>query len=469
MPGEAPQSATRHAQVGLPAPDFDLPCTPMGDGRVRVRLSSLRGRWLALVFYPRDFSLVCPTELTALDAHIGEFRDRDCDILAISTDTLESHRQWLAAPRSHGGLANLEFPLASDDDGAVSRLYGVYDAADRAALRGLFLIDPEGVLQYQVVHNMSVGRRPEDILRVLDALRTGGLCPSDWSTGAPNIDPEQVLGPGRVVSHYRIEETLGTGSFGTVFRAHDMLLLRSVALKVLRPGAKRSALGEARSAASLNHPNICMVFSIDDANGVPLIAMEYLSGSTLNRVLERQGLLPTEIARGFSHQIASGLAAAHGHGVVHGDLKPENVMVTENHTIKLLDFGLSRRFLEEPDPDDTVDFSLDRGSLPDTSTQGGLVLAGTPSYMSPEQTRGEPPTPASDVFALGAILVELLTGRRAFEADNLLRVLSQIRSVNPERLAAPLPQPFRGIAHAALQPDPERRSISMSEIAGLLA
>jgi serine/threonine-protein kinase len=242
-----------------------------------------------------------------------------------------------------------------------------------------------------------------------------------------------------------------------------------VALKVLRPGAKRSALGEARSAASLNHPNICMVFSIDDANGVPLIAMEYLSGSTLNRVLEHQGLLPTEIARGFSHQIASGLAAAHGHGVVHGDLKPENVMVTENHTIKLLDFGLSRRFLEEPDPDDTVDFSLDRGSLPDTSTQGGLVLAGTPSYMSPEQTRGEPPTPASDVFALGAILVELLTGRRAFEADNLLRVLSQIRSVNPERLAAPLPQPFRGIAHAALQPDPERRSISMSEIAGLLA
>jgi alkyl hydroperoxide reductase subunit AhpC len=452
------------ARVGSPAPDFNLDCTPLPNGRGQVRLSELRGRWLALVFYPRDFSLVCPTELTALDAMIDEFRERGCEILAIGTDSLESHRTWLATPRSRGGLADLGFPLGSDPDGAVSRAYGVYDEAEHAALRGLFLIDPEGVLQYQVVHNMSVGRRPEDVLRVLDALRTGGLCPSDWSAGSPTVNPEEVLGPGRVVSHYRIEETLGTGSFGTVFRAHDMLLLRTVALKVLRPSAKRSALDEARSAASLNHPNICTLYSIDNADGVPLIAMEYLSGRTLNRVLEREGSLPPDAARVYSYQIALGLAAAHGQGVVHGDLKPENVMVTDEQVVKLLDFGLSRRFIEESDPDATVDFTDSHAP-----SAAGVVLAGTPSYMSPEQTRGEPPTPASDVFALGAIIYELLTGRKAFEAENVLRVLSRIRSVDAEHLASRLPPPFQSIARAALQRDPDQRAITMSEIAALLA
>lgn len=470
MSAEDAQLPYTRAQVGLPAPDFDLACTPLPDGGERIGLRALRGRWLALVFYPRDFSLVCPTELTALADRVDEFRERGCEIVAVSTDLVEVHRQWLATPRAVGGLADLGFPLASDDEGTISRRYGVYDRAERAALRGLFLIDPEGVVQYQVVHNMSVGRRAEDILRVLDALRTGGLCLSDWTAGAAAIDPEEFLAPGRVVSHYRIEEVLGTGSFGTVFRAHDMLLLRTVALKVLRAGAKRSALDEARSAASLNHPNICTIFAIDDANGVPLIAMEYLSGQTLNRILEHMGPMPVEAMRGISHQIASGLAAAHALGIVHGDLKPENVMVAENQTAKLLDFGLARRFLHEADPDATVDFGMSTGGAGNAlSSQGGVVLAGTPSYMSPEQTRGEPPTPASDVFALGAIVYELITGSKAFEGENVLRVLSQVRSVDPERLARSLPSPFQEITRVALQPTPTARALSMAEIAAQLA
>src|SRR6478672_4094899 len=113
--------------VGSLAPDFSLPCTPIqGSGASKVSLADYRGRWLMLMFYPRDFSLVCPTELTALSARISEFVKRGCELLGISTDSVDTHEQWIASPRSQGGLGGLEFPLASDVDGAVCRAYGVY-------------------------------------------------------------------------------------------------------------------------------------------------------------------------------------------------------------------------------------------------------------------------------------------------------------------------------------------------------
>src|SRR5207244_374450 len=188
-----------------------------------------------LMFYPRAFSSVCPTELTALSTRIEEFRGRECDVLAISTDPVGTHERWVATPKAHGGLGELHFPLASDEDGSVCQAYGVYVPRQHVALRGLFIIDPNGVLQYAVVHNLSVGRRAEEILRVLDGLQTGGLCPADWERETPTLDPTQSLGPGSVLGPYRIDVELGRGSFGSVYRAYDTLLERTVALKILRP------------------------------------------------------------------------------------------------------------------------------------------------------------------------------------------------------------------------------------------
>jgi alkyl hydroperoxide reductase subunit AhpC len=455
-----------HTLVGSLAPDFDLPCTPRpGTDRPRARLADFRGRWLALVFYPRDFSLVCPTELVALSDYAGEFHRGGCELLGVSCDPIETHEQWIATPRARGGLEGLEYALASDEEGEVARAYGVYLEYQHVALRGLFLIDPNGVVQFAVVHNLSIGRRPEDVYRVLMALQSGGLCASGWGIGDPNVDPTQVLGPGSMISHYRIDAPIGSGTFATVFRAHDLTLHRTVALKVLKsraPLTPGAALAEARAAAALSHPNICTVFAVEEDEGVPFIAMEHVRGRPLNRVLERGGALAPERAAAIARQVALGMAAAHAHGIVHGDLKPENVMVAEGDLIKILDFGLARRAskLITLDPDDTVE---------DTGSQAGEGLFGTPSYMSPEQARGELATAASDVFALGAMLYEMLTGSKAFPGTNLLQVLTRIRAVDPRQLASAVPEPFADLLHHLLAADPTERTITLAEVAERLA
>ncbi|HEY3244477.1 MAG TPA: redoxin domain-containing protein [Phycisphaerae bacterium] len=448
--------------VGRPVPDFDLPCTRVpGSARQRARLEDYRGRWLLLMFYPRDFSLVCPTELTAISNHIEEFRQHGCDILAVSTDTLESHERWISAPRARGGLGSLNFPLASDLDGSASRAYGVYIEQMRVALRGLFIIDPNAVLQYHLVHNLSVGRRTDEVLRVLIALQTGGLCAENWSVEDAALDPAESLGPGRIVAHYRIEEQIGTGSFASVFRAIDTVLERTVALKVMRPKGRMTpatVLAEARLAAALSHPNICTVFGVDDSEGVPIIAMEYLVGRPLSKVLPEGALPPNQAAR-IAQQIASGMAAAHAAGIVHGDLKPANVIVTREGLAKIVDFGLSRRDDRSLDTDSTV--------LLGTGEIGSI--AGTPSYMSPEQARGEQAGPASDIFSFGVILYEMLTGRKAFPDKNILHVLSRIRSVDAEQFAADVGAPFSEILRWSLIRDAAHRLITMRKIAELLA
>src|SRR5215470_18761366 len=126
------------ARVGRRAPEFELSCTRGAGSARRVGLADYRDRWLILVFYPRDFSLVCPTELTALSARIEEFRRRGCDILGVSTDSIDSHERWINTPRAQGGLGEIHFQLASDQDGAVSRSYGVYLEHQHVSLRGLF-------------------------------------------------------------------------------------------------------------------------------------------------------------------------------------------------------------------------------------------------------------------------------------------------------------------------------------------
>jgi alkyl hydroperoxide reductase subunit AhpC/predicted Ser/Thr protein kinase len=430
-----------------------------GSDRERVTLADYRDRWLVIVFYPRDFSLVCPTELTALSTRMDEFRSRGCDILGISTDSIATHQRWIAAPSNQGGLDGLEFPLASDEDGSVSRAYGVYLEPQHIALRGLFIVDPNGVLQYQTVHNLSVGRRSDEVLRVLAALESGGMCPEDWCVKCATLDATQALMPGSMVSHYRIEVMVGHGTFGSVFRAFDTILERTVALKVFKPdSAPLAALAEARSAAALNHPNVCTIFAVDDSEGMPLIVMEYLDGKPLSTIL-LDGPVPKERVARIGRQIAEGLAAAHRMGIVHGDLKPANIMLVGNDAVKITDFGLARRFHSHLDEEKTQTWSL---------AEDGSI-SGTPAYMSPEQSRGETVTPASDVFSLAVVLYEMCAGRKAFTGDNVLQVLSQIRRVDPEAMAVEVGEPMASVLRRALLHDPAQRHVTMDQISKILA
>jgi serine/threonine protein kinase/peroxiredoxin len=399
--------------------------------------------------------------LTAVSGRIAEFHERGCDVLGISTDSVATHERWLGTPPAEGGLGPLNFPLAADEDGAASRAYGVYLERQRVALRGLFLIDPNGVLQYQVVHSLTVGRNTEEILRVLEGLQTGGLCPGERRLGEPALDASRELGPGRVLGPYRIEAELGGGSFGTVFRARDLTLDREVALKVLRPGGPVPAsalLAEARAAAAVSHPNVCIIHAVDSSLGAPMIVMEYVDGRPLSQLLG-EGPAPPEQAAALGRQIALGIAAAHAHGVVHGDLKPANVLVTATGTVKVVDFGLARRSAAPTQGDET--------GLWDSNPAGGI--SGTPAYMAPEQARGEPATPASDVFSLGVMLYELLAGRRARAADNVLELLHRIDKEDLTRRLDQIPVPFGDVLRLALAVAPEERRITMAQIAERLA
>jgi alkyl hydroperoxide reductase subunit AhpC/tRNA A-37 threonylcarbamoyl transferase component Bud32 len=449
------------ARVGKRAPQFELPCT-LGPGSARqVRLADYLDRWLILAFYPRDFSLVCPTELTALSVRAEEFRRQECDILGISTDSIESHERWIATPPAHGGLGEIHFPLASDRDGSVSRAYDVYLEPQRVALRGLFIIDPNGVLQYQAVHNLSVGRRTDEVIRVLTALQSGGMCPEDWCIGCATLDPAQTLAPGNMFSHYRIESEVGHGTFAAVFRARDTVLDRTVALKVFKASNTSSSpniLAEARAAAALNHPNVCTVFAVDDSEGVPVIAMEYVDGQPLSALLHAGALAPAQTAD-VGRQIAQGMAAAHSLGIVHGDLKPANLLVSRGGVVKITDFGLSRRAALPQNSEETVEWVVAEESK----------IAGTPAYMSPEQCRGEPVTPKSDIFSLGVVLYEMLTGRPAFTGENVLQVLDQIRNVTPDRYVAEVPKPFCDILRESFVRDARNRDLTMYRIAEILS
>jgi eukaryotic-like serine/threonine-protein kinase len=436
--------------VGSLAPDFSLSCTTRGsDGAHVASLADYRGRWLMLVFYPRDFSLVCPTELTALSARIEEFQKRGCELLGVSTDTVATHEQWIVAPRSQGGLGGLSFPLASDPDGVACRAYGVFLEWQKLALRGLFVIDPNGVLQYSTVHNTSVGRRTDELLRVLDALQSGGLCPENWTVGAAPLDPTAAIVPGSVLAHYRFETKLGSGSFGAVFRARDLKLERTVAIKVIQ-AAKLSTpavvMKEARTAAALQHPHVCTIFSVDDSEGVPLIVMEHVGGGALADLVKSAPLEPAR-ARVIARQIARGMAAAHAAGIVHGDLKPENILIAENGDAKISDFGLARRDAKAATNSATLTW--------DQAATGGV--SGTPGYMAPELLEGQPSSPASDVYALGIIVYEMLTGRRAVEGNGVLEIINRIRDLDADQMATQVPGQFRQIVGGALQRSPQAR------------
>ena len=176
------------AKVGQPAPAFDMPSTKNIEKlNENVQLDEYKGRWLVLLFYPLDFTFVCPTELTSFSDRYDDFEGIGAAVIGVSTDSVHSHRAWLKTPRDKGGVEGLRYPLASDITKSVARDYGVLIEDKGVALRGLFVIDPEGVLRYAVVHDLNVGRSADETLRVIQALQTGGLCQADWRPGQETL------------------------------------------------------------------------------------------------------------------------------------------------------------------------------------------------------------------------------------------------------------------------------------------
>ncbi len=233
---------------------------------------------------------------------------------------------------------------------------------------------------------------------------------------------------GRQVGHYQILAPLGEGGMGVVYKARDTLLSRTVALKVLppelviNPERKRRFVQEAKAASSLNHPNIITIYDIVGDKGEDFIVMEYVAGQTLAEILASRRLTLDDALK-YAVQIASALAAAHGAGVVHRDLKPGNVMVDGQGVVKVVDFGLAKLAARKV----FGELSDAQAAKTDSALETGEgAILGTVDYMSPEQAEGKPVDVRSDIFSFGAMLYELLTRRRPFHADSSLAILTAI-------------------------------------------
>ena len=280
---------------------------------------------------------------------------------------------------------------------------------------------------------------------------------ADGILDRPAWEPQAAAGlaAGQRVSHYQIQEKLGEGGMGVVYRAYDTQLRRPVALKILPPEyasdpERRSRLlREARSASALHHPNIVGIHEVGSDNGVDFIAMEFIEGKTLGDIIPARGL-PLGKALDCAAQIAGGLAKAHASGVVHRDLKPGNIMLAGDGLVKLLDFGLARR-VELAEGHDTT-----------LTVQG--EIAGTPAYMSPEQAQGKPPEASSDVFSFGSVLYQMVTGQQAFGKGSLISTLAAVVEQEPRPLPASLPRDLAKVIARCLRKDPARRYQHMGDV-----
>jgi peroxiredoxin 2/4 len=178
LPVPCLKEAAMKVALGRQAPPFSLDAV-VGNEFKKINLSDYKGKWVVLLFYPLDFTYVCPSEIRGFNTSLDAFHKLTTEVLGISVDSKYSHLAWIR----RGDLGDLRFPLLSDITRSVTKSYGIYDAAEGVALRGLFIIDPQGILQYQVVTSMSVGRSVEETLRVLQALQTGEMCPLNWKPG----------------------------------------------------------------------------------------------------------------------------------------------------------------------------------------------------------------------------------------------------------------------------------------------
>ena len=271
---------------------------------------------------------------------------------------------------------------------------------------------------------------------------------------------------GQTIHQYRLLEKLGAGGMGEVYKAQDTRLNRFVAIKVLPadmsadPGRRRRFLQEAQAASALNHPNIITIHDIISEGNKQYMVMEYVAGRTVHE-LTPPGGLPTLEVLNYSIQIADALAAAHAAGIIHRDMKPANVMVTNAGLVKLLDFGLAKL---TGSPLSNSGDSITLADLPLTAV-GAIV--GTLNYMSPEQAEGRTLDGRSDIFSFGSVLYEMVTGRRAFHGESGISTLSAVlRDEAPPILqsAPSAPAELQRIVHRAMRKDPDRRWQSMREL-----
>jgi Tol biopolymer transport system component len=258
-----------------------------------------------------------------------------------------------------------------------------------------------------------------------------------------------ALAPGTILGPYEIGAQLGAGGMGEVYRARDTRLERAVAIKVLSPqlsndpGRKQRFEREAKIISSLNHPHICVVHDVGHQDGIDYLVMEYVEGETLAARLER-GSLPLGQVLEFGAQIANALDAAHRSGIVHRDLKPGNIMLTSTGT-KLLDFGLAKS-LATP----LTGSTMTAATITSPVTEEGTIV-GTFQYMSPEQVEGKELDGRSDIFSLGAVLYEMVTGRRAFEGKTALSVAAAILEKEPQAIAEIKPLAPAALDHTISQ------------------
>ena len=268
-----------------------------------------------------------------------------------------------------------------------------------------------------------------------------------------------ALAPGSALGHYTIQHSLGAGGMGVVYEAIDQVLHRTVAIKILPPGAidgdtRLRFLREAQAASALNHPNIVTVFEVGQESGTDFIVMERISGQTIRQAIGKRGM-PARTAVAYAIQMADALATAHEAGIVHRDLKPGNVMITERGLVKLLDFGLAK--LSRPAGDTTAEISL---------TRVGHTV-GTVFYMSPEQAQGKNVDARSDIFSFGSVLYEMLTGARAFSGDSEIATLAAILEREPVPIGKITPEvapPLQRIISKCLAKKPHDRWQHMLDI-----
>jgi serine/threonine protein kinase len=275
------------------------------------------------------------------------------------------------------------------------------------------------------------------------------------------LTPQQDL-VGRTLSRYRIEEKIGEGGMGVVYRAGDDRSKRKVAIKVLPPQLmsdserKKRFVQEARAASALNHPNIVTVHDILSEDGCDFIIMEYVAGETLDRKIGRKGMKFGDLLK-YGIQIADALAAAHVAGIIHRDLKPRNVLVSDDGRVKVLDFGLAK-LLPSPGHSDAT-----RSTTVAVQTEEGQIL-GTAAYMSPEQAEGGNVDARSDIFSFGSMLYEMATGSRPFTGNSTLSTISAILTKEPSPMGGAVPAEFKNLVQRCMRKSQARRAQGMGDI-----
>ena len=267
---------------------------------------------------------------------------------------------------------------------------------------------------------------------------------------------------GTKLAHYEITSHLGSGGMGDVYQATDSKLGRSVAIKFLPEAFALDServsrfKREARVLASLNHPNIAVIHSLEESAGRKFLVMELVSGETLADRIAK-GAVPVDEAIGIAAKIAEALEAAHEKGITHRDLKPANIKVTDDGTVKVLDFGLAKvtdSVAASAGASDSPTFTID-------ATQAGMIL-GTAAYMSPEQARGKTVDKRADIWAFGVVLYELLTGKQLFTGEDISEILAKVIRDEPD--LDTIPAQVRPLLRRCLEKDPKRRQRDIGDV-----